>query len=104
MTVTEPGGRVYPLSNAANSVVDVLRFALARPNITLRAGEAVTAVRRQERGFVIETEHEAIPAGRVIIACGGRGRGEGRRQCATGTPCCRVSATGARRCTPRSCS
>ena len=71
MTVTEPGGRVYPLSNAANSVVDVLRFALARPNITLRAGEAVTAVRRQGRGFVIETEHETIPAGRVIIACGG---------------------------------
>ena len=71
MTVTEPGGRVYPLSNAANSVVDVLRFALARPNITLRAGEAVTAVHRQGRGFVIETEHETIPAGRVIIACGG---------------------------------
>ena len=43
MTVTEPGGRVYPLSNAANSVVDVLRFALVQPNITLRAGAAVTA-------------------------------------------------------------
>ena len=28
MTVTEPGGRVYPLSNAANSVVDVLRLSL----------------------------------------------------------------------------
>lgn len=30
----------------------------------------------------------------------------GRRPaaCATGIPCCRVSATGARRCTPRSCS
>lgn len=71
MTVTEPGGRVYPLSNAANSVVDVLRFALARPNIALRAGEAVTAVRRQGRGFAIETESETIPADRVIIACGG---------------------------------
>ena len=71
MTVTEPGGRVYPLSNAANSVVDVLRFALTRPNITLRAGAAVTAVRRQGRGFVIETEDAAIPADRVIIACGG---------------------------------
>ena len=71
MTVTEPGGRVYPLSNAANSVVDVLRFALARPNIALRAGEAVTAVRRQGRGFVIETESETTPADRVIIACGG---------------------------------
>lgn len=94
---------MYPLSNAANSVVDVLRFALARPNIALRAGEAVTAVRRQGCGFVIETESETIPADRVIIACGGAA---GRRPaaCATGIPCCRVSATGARRCTPRSCS
>ena len=50
LTVTEPGGRVYPLSNAANSVVDVLRFALAQPNITLHTGDAVTAVRRQGRG------------------------------------------------------
>ena len=49
LTVTEPGGRVYPLSNAANSVVDVLRFALAQPNITLHTGEAVTAVRRWPR-------------------------------------------------------
>ena len=103
MTVTEPGGRVYPLSNAANSVVDVLRFALARPNITLRAGEAVTAVRRQGRGFVIETESETIPP----TASSSRAAAlPGRRPaaCATGIPCCRVSATGARRCTPRSCS
>ena len=57
MTVTEPGGRVYPLSNAANSVVDVLRFALVQPNITLRAGAAVTAVRRQGRGFEIGRAH-----------------------------------------------
>ena len=27
LTVTEYGGRVYPLSNSANSVTDVLRFA-----------------------------------------------------------------------------
>ena len=30
MTVEEYGGRVYPLSNSANSVVDVLRFALEK--------------------------------------------------------------------------
>ena len=71
LTVTEPGGRVYPLSNAANSVVDVLRFALAQPNITLHTGDAVTAVRRQGRGFVVETEGGQFPAERVIIACGG---------------------------------
>ena len=71
LTVTEPGGRVYPLSNAANSVVDVLRFALAQPNITLHTGDAVTAVRRQGRSFVVETEGGQFPAERVIIACGG---------------------------------
>ena len=30
LTVEEYGGRVYPLSNSANSVLDVLRFALER--------------------------------------------------------------------------
>lgn len=38
LTVTEYGGRVYPLSNSANSVLDVLRFALAREGVELRAG------------------------------------------------------------------
>ena len=32
-TVTEDSGRVYPYSDQANSVVDVLRFALEKPNI-----------------------------------------------------------------------
>ena len=39
VTVTEPGGRVYPLSNAAASVLDVLRFALEQQeNIRVRTG------------------------------------------------------------------
>ena len=37
VTVTEPGGRVYPLSDSANSVVDVLRFALDAAGVELRA-------------------------------------------------------------------
>ena len=32
-TVTEPSGKVYPYSDQANSVVDVLRCSLERPNI-----------------------------------------------------------------------
>ncbi len=71
LTVTEPSGRVYPLSNAANSVLDVLRFSLRRPNITLRAGEAVTAVRRGDGGFSVETGTGTVAADRVIVACGG---------------------------------
>lgn len=71
LTVTEESGRVYPLSNAANSVLDVLRFALQRPNITLRAGEPVTAVRRQGGSFLVETESDRVEANCVIVACGG---------------------------------
>ena len=71
LTVTEESGRVYPLSNAANSVLDVLRFALQRPNITLRTGEAVTAVRRRGGGFAVETASDCIEADFVIVACGG---------------------------------
>ena len=36
LTVTEPGGRVYPLSDSANSVLDVLRFALEKRGVKLR--------------------------------------------------------------------
>ena len=32
-TVAEDSGRVYPYSDQANSVLDVLRFALEKPNI-----------------------------------------------------------------------
>ena len=102
MTVTEPGGRVYPLSNAANSVVDVLRFALARPNIALRAGEAVTAVRRWPRLCSRVYPSRTPPA--FAPAAPPHAMITRSAACATGTSCCRVSATGARRCTPRSCS
>ena len=34
-TVTEDSGKIYPYSDQANSVVDVLRLALGKENITL---------------------------------------------------------------------
>ena len=71
VTAEEYGGRVYPLSDSANSVVDVLRFALQRPNIQLRAACPVTAVRRKDGGFQVEAGEGSVFADRVIIACGG---------------------------------
>ena len=77
LTVTESSGRVYPLSNSANSVLDVLRIAIAeRANIDLRTGVCVTALRRERGGFVAETEGEAIRADKVIVACGGMAGGK----------------------------
>ena len=70
-TVTEENGKVYPYSDQANSVVDVLRFALMKPNITLRTGFEVRKIRYADNGFVIHGEEEAVPCDRLIIACGG---------------------------------
>ncbi len=67
-TVAEKAGRVYPYSDQANSVVDVLRLALDRENITLLAGVEVTKLRCKDSGFLInDTDHCDC----VIVACGG---------------------------------
>ena len=70
-TVAEPSGRVYPYSDQANSVVDVLRFALEQPNIQLLSGFEVTKIRKNNPGFTIENGEEAIYCDRLIVACGG---------------------------------
>ena len=70
-TVAEPSGRVYPYSDQANSVVDVLRFALERPNIQLLTGFEVTKVRKTDSGFRVDSTEETVFCDRLIIACGG---------------------------------
>ena len=71
LTVTEPGGRVYPLSDTAGSVVDVLRFALDAAGVQLHAGAEVRETVRAKGGFRIRTAEETLAADRLIIACGG---------------------------------
>ena len=70
-TVAEESGRVYPYSDQANSVVDVLRFALEKPNIQLHTGFEVTKVKNTEAGFRVESAEETVFCDRLIIACGG---------------------------------
>lgn len=71
-TVTEPDGRVYPYSDQANSVVDVLRFALTRGNIELKTGTEITAVKKTAEGFRLKDQNgESYEAERLIVSCGG---------------------------------
>ena len=70
-TVAEESGRVYPYSDQANSVVDVLRFALERPNITQKLGFEVEKVKKTEKGFRLEGSGETVECDKLIIACGG---------------------------------
>ena len=70
-TVAEASGRVYPYSDQANSVVDVLRFALEKPNIQVLTGFEVTKVRKTNDGFSVENGEESYLCDRLIVACGG---------------------------------
>ena len=70
-TVAEDSGRVYPYSDQANSVVDVLRFALEKPNIRLLTGFEVVKAKRSGEGFRIESADEEIFCDKLIVACGG---------------------------------
>ncbi len=70
-TVAEESGRVYPYSDQANSVVDVLRFALGRPNTRLLTGFEVARVKKLDTGFRVEGSEETILCDKLIIACGG---------------------------------
>ena len=70
-TVAESTGRVYPYSDQANSVVDVLRFALEKKNIRQELGFEVTKLRCKNGGFSVESTERTVYCDRVIVACGG---------------------------------
>ena len=69
--VAEESGRVYPYSDQANSVVDVLRFALEKENITLKLGFEAEKVKKTTSGFRVESREETVECDRLIVACGG---------------------------------
>ena len=71
LTVTEYGNRVYPLSNSANSVVDLLRFALEKSGVELHCACPARAIERRGKGYAVITDEGRLEADYVIVACGG---------------------------------
>lgn len=65
LTVAENSGRVYPYSDQANSVVDVLRFALEKPNITVKLGFEAKKVKKTASGFRIISGDETVECDRA---------------------------------------
>ena len=71
LTVTEDSGRVYPLTDSAASVLDVLRFQLVQRGVELRCASPVRELSREKGGFTLRCENESFRADKVIVACGG---------------------------------
>lgn len=72
LTRTEDSGRVYPLSDAAASVVDVMRLAADARGVETRCGFTVAAARKEANCFRLTSDqNETVMCDRLIIACGG---------------------------------
>lgn len=77
LTVTEDSGRVYPYSNMAGSVLDVLRFALEESGVEVHTGCTVTKLRKRGEDFTVTAEDgETFTAQRLILAAGGAAGGK----------------------------
>ena len=72
LTRTDPDGRIYPASDSAAGVLDVLRLAAEHRGIALRPAFDAVSVRRTDRGFLVTSASgETLRADRLIAACGG---------------------------------
>ena len=67
----EPSGRIYPLSDQANSVLDTLRLALDAFGVTVQTDCQVTAIAPQSTGFLLTTSMGTLFADKVIVTAGG---------------------------------
>ena len=68
----EAGGKLFPDSNRARTVLDALLAEARRCGVELRAGQRVHRVARDREGFRLETSRGEVAATRVVLATGGR--------------------------------
>ncbi len=72
LTVTEPDGRVYPCSDSANSVADVLRLPLEqRENVTIVTGSEILSLSRKKGKFIAVSQEQSFEADCAIVCAGG---------------------------------
>ena len=72
-TFIEDGERVYPLSNQAAAVLEVLLLELVRRNVEIICDFDVTKIQKNENGFKITGKNgRKISADKIIAAFGGK--------------------------------
>ena len=72
VTRTDREGRVYPYSEQASAVLDVLRAACATRGVTERCGFEAARLEPLKTGFrITASDGQQVQARTVIVACGG---------------------------------
>lgn len=69
----EEGGKVFPMSEQASSVLDVIRYELEQLGVNIICEALVRNISAKNDGFIIELENGQVYKGdRVIMAAGGK--------------------------------
>jgi predicted Rossmann fold flavoprotein len=74
---TEPGGKIFPVSDRATDILDALLRRLERSGAQLALNEGVTAIERTEGGFRVTTSSQTnssqtLEAPHILITTGGK--------------------------------
>ena len=70
MTKVEDEGRVYPVSNHAGSVLDVLRFRIEALGVNTICDTKVNDIKKQNNSFYISTNNEDYICEKLIVCAG----------------------------------
>ena len=68
---TERGNRVFPVTDRSQSVLDALQNELRRNGVTVRTARVKKILTGESGVCGIETDHETVTCGSVILATGG---------------------------------
>jgi predicted Rossmann fold flavoprotein len=71
-TKTEPGGKIFPLSDRAADVLNALLRRFYRSGAELELGESMTTVERTGDAFRIETSRRTVMGEKLIVTTGGK--------------------------------
>ena len=72
LVVRTEQGRIYPLSNHASAVLDVLRYEAERQGVRVMTDFEVKSVRTRSEGLVILGKRETMVFDKLIVATGGK--------------------------------
>ncbi len=69
---TEPDGRMFPVTNSSQTIIDCLLKAAHEAGVTVRMQAPVTKIAHSEREFIVTiNDDEIITADKLIVATGG---------------------------------
>ena len=72
LLVKKRNGYLYPASEQATTVLDILRFACERVGVEIKTDKEVRKISRKDGAFLVDTKTEKKYFDRVILACGSK--------------------------------